>query len=504
MGASGAERRTVVIGAGPAGLSAAWELTRAGWPVTVLEQDASHVGGLARTIDYKGFLFDIGGHRFFSKNEEIERLWTEILGERMRARKRLSRIYYDGKFFKYPLEPLDALSRLGPLEALACLLSFARVRLAPARSAHSFEDWVVSSFGRRLYEIFFRGYTEKVWGIPCADISADWAAQRIRGLTMSSLIRSALRGRSGENGAVVKTLIDEFRYPHRGPGELWTAMAERVRRAGGDILLGEQVVRLKRAGGRIVSVTTLGPAGERTIAADHFVSTMPIRELVAALEPAPEPDVVAAAQELRHRDFLMVALVLDHPELFPDQWIYIHDARVGVGRVQNFKNWSAEMVPDERFTLLGLEYFCSAGDGLWASPDAELVTRARRELSILGLSNGAQVVDGTVVRQPNAYPIYDHHYESRVGRVRRFVAAEAANLFLAGRGGMHKYNNQDHAMLTGLMAARNILGGSYDPWRVNADAEYLEHEQTESVRLVPLSRPAALRRDPRSQPSPLP
>ena len=231
------------------------------------------------------------------------------------------------------------------------------------------------------------------------------------------------------------------------------------------------------------------------VTADHFVSTMPIRDLVAALDPPADPDVVGAADSLRHRDFLMVALVLDHPAVFPDQWIYIHDPRVGVGRVQNFKNWSAGMVPDSRFTLLGLEYFCSRDDDLWRSSDADLLAQARRELATLGLVNGAKMVDGTVVRQPDAYPVYDHHYEAHVGRVRRFVAAEAANLHLAGRNGMHKYNNQDHAMLTGLMVARNILGGAYDAWRVNADAEYLEQEQMESVRLAPI-RAVPLPRDP--------
>jgi protoporphyrinogen oxidase len=465
-------------------------------PVTVLEQDREYVGGLSRTIDYKGFLFDVGGHRFFSKNEEIERFWTHVLGDRMLRRKRLSRIYYDGRFFKYPLDPLDALAGLGPVETVACLLSFARARCAPAAAVRSFEDWVVRAFGRRLYEIFFRTYTEKVWGIPCSDISADWAAQRIKGLSLPALIRAALGLSANGNGAVIKTLVDEFRYPPRGPGELWNEVAALVRRAGGHVLLGERAVALRRERGRAVDVQAHGAAGERTFAADHFVSTLPIRDLVQALDPPAPAEVVAAAEALRYRDFLMVAIVLERAEVFPDQWIYIHDPRVAVGRIQNFKNWSPGMVPDPRHTLLGLEYFCSEGDPLWAASDAALLERAERELSVLGFLNGAGAADGTVVRQRKAYPVYDHDYRANVARVRRFIQSEIPNLQLAGRNGMHKYDNQDHAMMTGLIAARNILGAGADAWRVNTDAQYLEAESEEAgVRLVPLPAvsPAARR-----------
>ena len=474
------------MGAGPAGLSAAWELARAAQPVTVLEQDEHDVGGLSRTIDYKGFLFDIGGHRFFSKNEQIEELWTQVLGDRMERRKRLSRIYYGGRFFKYPLDPLDALAGLGPAEALACLLSFAAARCAPARPILSFEDWVVDAFGRRLYEIFFRTYTEKVWGIPCRDISADWAMQRIKGLSIPSLIRAAFKRTNG-NGAVIKTLVDEFRYPSRGPGELWNEVADLVRRAGGRILLGERVVAVRRRRGRAIAVVARGSDGEHSFAGDEFISTIPIRDLVRALDPAAPAEVAAAAGALRYRDFLMVAVVLERAEVFPDQWIYIHDPRVAVGRIQNFKNWSPSMVPDGRYTLLGLEYFCSEGDELWQSSDDALLERAQRELSLLGFLNRAGAVDGTVVRQRKAYPVYDHDYRSNVTCVRRFLEAEIPNLQLAGRNGMHKYNNQDNAMMTGIIAARNILGAGADAWRVNTDAEYLEAESDDvGVRLTPM------------------
>jgi protoporphyrinogen oxidase len=477
---------TLIIGAGPAGLTAAYELVKAGRSVCVVEQDPRRVGGISRTEEYKGFRFDIGGHRFFSKNPEIEQLWTEILGDRMRVRGRLSRIYYGGHFYKYPLEPLDALRKLGPREALACALSYARTQGFRQRPIRSFEDWVVQAFGRRLYEIFFKTYTEKVWGIPCGEISADWAAQRIKGLSIPSLIRSALRPNRSGNGAVIKTLIDRFRYPPHGPGEMWQTTAARVRERGGTIRMGERAMRIRREPFHVVEVTTLGDDGEHTHRAEHFISTMPIRQLMEAMDPPPPPKVLEAARALRYRDFFTVVLVVDQAEVFPDNWIYVHDPTVRMGRIQNFKNWSPEMVPDPRYTALGLEYFCSEGDDLWDAPNAELIAMGTREIRTIGLVDAA-IVDGTVVRQPKAYPVYDHGYQHNVALVRDFLRAEAPNLQLVGRNGMHKYNNQDHAMMTGLMAARNILGASFDVWRVNSDAEYLEEEEfaADASRQVP-------------------
>jgi protoporphyrinogen oxidase len=465
--------RVVIVGAGPAGLSSGYELARNGYPVLLLEQDPRYVGGLARTIEYKGFRFDIGGHRFFSKNPEIEALWTELMGERMRVRQRLSRIYYRGRFFKYPLEPFDALRKLGVREAVSCLLSYLqaqRDRQAPIRS---FEDWIVRAFGRRLYETFFRSYTEKVWGVPCSEISAEWAAQRIKGLSLASLMRSLVQRRH-RRGAVIKTLVDRFRYPPHGPGEVWERVASLIEKEGGVVRMGERLVRVRCAEGRVTSVTTQSGEASHTHEGRHFISTMPLAQLVSALDP-PAPDrVIASARALRYRDFITVAVILERAEVFPDNWIYIHDHRVQVARIQNFKNWSAEMVPDPRFTMLGLEYFCAEGDALWSASDGELVARAKDELATLGLANGADVVDGIVVRQSKAYPMYDHDYRINVARVREFLESAASNLQVAGRNGMHKYDNQDHAMLTGLMAARNVMGSSFDLWRVNSDAEYLE------------------------------
>jgi protoporphyrinogen oxidase len=473
------DHRVVIIGAGPAGLAAGYELARNGYRPEVLEADSRSVGGLARTVEYRGFRFDIGGHRFFSKNPEIEALWTELLGDRMRECSRLSRVYYNGRFFKYPLEPLDALRNLGPLEALRSLVSYLRAQRRSPVHIRSFEDWVESAFGPRLYQIFFKTYTEKVWGIPCSEISADWAVQRIRGLSLVSVMRSLLRV-PGHNGAVIKTLVDNFRYPVLGPGEMWQKVARMIEEAGGAVRMGQAVREIHREGGRIVAVTTQTCDGPQTHRGDSFVSTMPLVELIAGFSPPVPEAVMTSARGLRYRDFITVALIIDEATLFPDNWIYIHDPGVRVGRIQNFKNWSAEMVPDPRFTVLGLEYFCSEKDALWSSSDEQLIAIAKDELATLGLADKSKVVDGAVVRQPKAYPLYDHDYRANVTRVREFLAIDAPNLQVAGRNGMHKYDNQDHAMMTGLMAARNIMGGSYDLWRVNSDAEYLESEDSVS------------------------
>jgi len=487
--ASEAHERVVIIGAGPAGLTAGYELANNRYKVQVLEADPHYVGGLARTVCYKGFRFDIGGHRFFSKNPEIEALWTEFMGDRMRTCSRLSRIYYQGRFFKYPLEPFDALRQLGPIEAMRCIVSYLGApRLLP-HHIRSFEDWIVNAFGRRLFEVFFKTYTEKVWGIPCSEISADWAAQRIRGLSLFTLLRSLLR-RPSRNAAVIKTLVDHFRYPACGPGEMWENVTAMIGSKGGVVSTGQPVVEISRAPGRVVSVTTQTADERQTHYADYFISTMSLAQLISSMNPSAPAEVVARAQGLRYRDFITIALVVDQVNMFPDNWIYIHDPGVKVGRIQNFKNWSAEMVPDPRFTVLGMEYFCAENDAMWSASDVQLIDRAKTELAILGLADKSRVVDGSVVRQPKAYPLYDHEYRNNVAHIVNFLAREAPNLQIAGRNGMHKYNNQDHAMMTGLMAARNIMGGSFDLWRVNSDAEYQEGDVASTIdggRMVPAS-----------------
>jgi protoporphyrinogen oxidase len=480
--------RVIIVGAGPAGLTAGYELTKNRYKVQVFEADPQYVGGISRTVLYKGFRFDIGGHRFFSKNSEIEALWTEFMGDRMRSCSRLSRIYYRGRFFKYPLEPFDVIRHLGPLEALRCILSYIREPRLPPMQIKSFEEWVVNAFGRRLFEVFFKTYTEKVWGVPCSEISADWAAQRIRGLSLSTLLLSLLR-RTNHNVVVIKTLVDHFRYPSCGPGEMWENVAGMVERKGGVVLTGHPVVEINRAQGRVVSVTTQTADECQTHYADHFISTMPLAQLISSMNPAAPAEVLSRARGLRYRDFITVALVVDDANLFPDNWIYIHDPGVKVGRIQNFKNWSAEMVPDPRFTVLGMEYFCAEDDSMWSASDVQLIDRAKAELAILGLADETRVVDGSVVRQLKAYPLYDHEYRTNVAHLVSFLERETPNLQIAGRNGMHKYNNQDHAMMTGLMAARNIMGASFDLWRVNSDAEYQEDEANaiDSGRMVPVN-----------------
>jgi protoporphyrinogen oxidase len=471
-------RHVVIMGAGPAGLTAAYELMKHEIPITVIEKDPSYVGGLARTVEHKGYRFDIGGHRFFSKNQEVEDLWTEILGAEMLTRDRLSRIYYRGRFFAYPLKAANALWNLGLIETMRCLASYARARIFPIRNPRSFEDWVRNQFGWRLYSIFFKTYTEKVWGISTTELSADWAAQRIKSLDMWLVVKSALlpRRKPSHRDDIVTTLIDSFRYPRFGPGQMWERVAQISEEKGHPVMFGQAVDTIKHDRGRVRAVVTRTASGETT---EHtgtdFVSSIPIRQLIARLDPPAPEAVQEAANSLSYRDFISVALMIDRADVFPDNWIYIHDPSVRVGRIQNFKNWSPAMVPDQSKTCLGLEYFCFEGDGLWSSDDATLVALATKELAQLGVCTPDQVFEGVVIRQAKAYPVYDESYEAHVDVVREYLRTQLSNLHLAGRNGMHKYNNQDHSMMTALLVARNIAtGASYDPWKVNAEAVYHE------------------------------
>jgi protoporphyrinogen oxidase len=479
---------TVIAGGGPAGLTAAYELTKHGHPCIVLEADPHLVGGISRTDTYKGYRFDIGGHRFFSKSEEINRLWHEILGDELIVRERLSRIYYSRKFFYYPLKPFDALSKLGIFRASRMVLSYAKARLRPIRPEVSYEDWLVNRFGRLLFETFFKTYTEKVWGVSTDKISPDWAAQRVKGLDLSKTVINALLGkRQSESGEVIKTLIDRFQYPRLGPGQMWEVTRDKIKAAGGAVQMDAAVDTIEHDGSAITAFVTRDARGRRTrYHGDHFVSTLPVRTLIRAMSPVAPAEVLAAANALKYRDFLTVVLIIDRAETFPDNWIYIHEPDVRVGRVQNFKNWSPSMVPDASKSSLGLEYFCFEGDELWTMADADLVALARREIDAIGLVRASDVVDGCVVRMPKAYPVYDDAYKSHLEVIRRWLRG-FPNLELAGRNGMHKYNNQDHSMMTALLAARNILGlGSFDTWNVNTDAEYHEDgDASETGRTVP-------------------
>jgi protoporphyrinogen oxidase len=457
--------QVVILGAGPAGLTAAYELSNLGVGCVVLEQDAV-VGGLARTVEYKGFRFDIGGHRFYTKVSLVQQIWQEVLGDDFLTRKRLSRIYYKSRFFQYPLEPFDAFRGLGAIEAFRCGLSFVRSRLFPTSPEYDFETWVSNRFGRRLFETFFKSYTEKVWGMNCREIAAEWASQRIQGLSLWSLLRDAVFHRPEKQ---IKTLIKEFQYPRLGPGMLWSRMRDIVEQRGVQVILNAPVESVQWQAEKVVSVQ----AGGKTYRGTQFISSIPIRELIGKLDPTAQPALLAAAGKFHYRDFIVVALMVRGRDLFPDTWIYVHDPAVTAGRVQNYGNWSPEMTPNPDLTCLGVEYFCNMSDAIWKAADEDLIALAKREMVQLGLVRAQDVVDGAVVRMPKAYPVYDGGYQDGLAAVRGFLAG-VPNLQLVGRNGMHRYNNQDHSMLTAILAARNVVGARFDLWNLSIDQDYLE------------------------------
>ncbi|MEQ1725463.1 MAG: NAD(P)/FAD-dependent oxidoreductase [Sphingopyxis sp.] len=470
-----------IIGAGPAGLTAAYLLTKQGYKVTVIEKDERYVGGISRTVEHQGFRFDIGGHRFFSKAKEVVDLWNEILPDDFIQRPRMSRIYYEGKFYSYPLRAFEALFNLGIIRSTLCMLSYAKAKLFPNAQIRSFEDWTVNQFGHKLYSIFFKTYTEKVWGMPCDAMSADWAAQRIKGLSLGAAVLDGLKRSLGLNkkpndGMETKTLLETFRYPRQGPGMMWDAARDFVVAGGNHVLMGHSFKQLTedQRTGRWKLTASKADGSSVTINAAHVISSAPMRELAARIHPLPA--TLPQASELKYRDFLTVALMIKSDDLFPDNWIYIHDSKVKVGRVQNFRSWSPEMVPDPSIACVGLEYFCFEGDGLWSMDDAGLIALATSEMALLGLCNAADVVGGAVVRQEKAYPVYDDSYAANTQAIRGELEARYPSLHMVGRNGMHRYNNQDHAMMTAMLTVKNIVAGTrvYDIWGVNEDAEYHE------------------------------
>ncbi|MBW2467497.1 MAG: NAD(P)/FAD-dependent oxidoreductase, partial [Deltaproteobacteria bacterium] len=471
-----ADKPVVIIGAGPAGLAAGYELSRRDICPVILERD-SIVGGIARTESYKDFYFDIGGHRFFTKNEEINRLWEELLGDDFLRVNRLSRIFYQGKYFNYPLKPVNALFNLGPFESLLILFSYCRARLAPSSDEESFEEWVVNRFGERLYRTFFKTYTEKVWGIPCSEIRADWAAQRIKGLSLLVAVSNALFG-----GQQAKSLIEQFSYPKFGPGMMWDRFMDRIVTAKGEVRLNSEALAIHHNVGKITAVEYSNADKISQLPIGQCISSIPITHLIKLFRPQPPEEVIRAADQLSYRAFIIVVLIIGTPRLFPDQWLYVHSPKVKVGRIQNFKNWSRFMVPDQNRTSIGMEYFCNESDEMWKMQNHELVELATREIAELGFGKEAQVTDSYVVRQSHAYPVYDSEYKKNLQIIRSYLES-FSNLQTIGRSGMHRYNNMDHSMQTGILAAKNCSGEKHDLWAINVEKNYLEEDK--EIREIP-------------------
>jgi protoporphyrinogen oxidase len=473
-------RPFVVIGGGPAGLTAGYLLAKAGKKVIVLEAD-DQVGGIAKTVvDPEGYRFDLGGHRFFTKNQEVDDLWHEIMGEEFLKRPRMSRIFWRGKYLDYPLKGTDVIKKLGPWELLLCGLSYLVAALRPKGREDNLEQWVSNRFGKRLYSHFFKGYTEKVWGVPCTEIRAEWAAQRIKGLSFMSAAKAAFFGNKGNK---IKSLIDEFNYPRFGPGQMWEEMTTRIEALGGEVRMLTPATKLEVVDGEVVRVHT----PTEVLEPRATISSLPLRNMVGIVDPAPPQHVVDAAQGLRYRDFLTVSLVLDGEDLFPDNWIYIHEEHVEVGRIQNFRSWSPWMVPDPDTACVGMEYFCFKGDHMWEMDDEKLVELASKELEALGLAKASQVRRGYVVRVPKAYPMYDEDYAERVATIRTWLDP-LEGLVQVGRNGLHRYNNSDHSMLSAMRAVDNLVKGEdHDIWAVNVESVYHE-EQTDADSENPYKR----------------
>jgi protoporphyrinogen oxidase len=460
---------TAILGAGPAGLTAAYVLGRRGARGAVFDADGT-VGGIAKTVEFNGFRFDLGGHRFFTKIGPIRRLWQEMLGAEFLTRPRLSRIYYNGKFFSYPIKAGDVVGRLGLVEATLCAMSYLWAARRRRPDAETFEEWVTARFGRRLYDAFFRSYTEKVWGIPGSEIRSLWAAQRIKNFSLGKAILTILGLRRED----VTTLIEEFHYPRLGPGQMWEAFARRAERDGIAVHLNQRCIQIRHDGSRVsaIRLRSNGDVFDHTI--DSVVSSIALSDLVLSLDPAPPREVVEAASMLRYRELVLVALMTTEKEPFPDNWIYLHDPDTRAGRVQNYGAWSEDMVRPGT-TCLGVEYFCFEGDEIWEMSEADAVALATAELARIGLLDPSKVVDGVKVRVPKAYPMYDSRYESAVATIRAYLE-RFQNLATCGRNGLHHYNNQDHSMWTAFLATLNVLEGEriHDVWSVNIEAEYLE------------------------------
>lgn len=456
-----AESRLVVIGAGPAGLGCAYELGQAGQTALIAEQE-DQPGGLCRTVNFNGYLFDIGGHRFLTETPEVRRLWDRLMGQDLLSVKRLSRIYYRRRYFRYPLSFFNTFWNLGAWESAACIASYAWCKALKPADDRGLEGWIINRFGKRLYEIFFDTYNEKIWNIPCRQLSADWAAERIRGLSLRVAIQDALNLCKGKP----KTLTEEFLYPRTGPGEFYKRLADLVRRQGSACVFKKEAVRIHRRQDRVCAVDFLNrdTGGIETVPLDYLFSSIPLTELIRIIEPAPPADVRQAAEALSFRSFLVVNIILDKERVFSDQWVYVHSPEVKLCRIQNYKNWSPAMVADFKKTSLGMEYFCSASDALWNMNDIDLIDYAVRDLERIGISVRRHVISGFVIRYKHAYPVYSSGYQAHREVVKGYLK-KIGNLQTMGRGGLFRYDHSDRALLSGMHCARNFLGsGAHDVW----------------------------------------
>ena len=458
-----------IIGAGPAGLAAAYEMSkREGVNVEVFEA-SDRVGGMAGTITLWGQRVDYGPHRFFSSDPRVNAIWHEAAGQRCADVNRLTRIFYGGNFYYYPLRAGNVLANLGVVESAQCFLSYlgSQLMLPKEDGEPTFESWVSRRFGRRLYETFFKVYSEKLWGIPCHELDADFAAQRIKKFSVLEAIKAMVLGNRGNKH---KTLVDLFSYPLEGAGAVYESMRQGILQRGGAVHLRTAAKRVVAEGGRATGIE-LEDGTVRLF--DHVVSSMPITRLIEGFAPVP-PEVTQATQQLRFRNTVLVYLLVDGSDLFPDNWIYVHAKEMGCGRITNFRNWVPELYGESRQTVVALEYWCYDGDELWQKDDAHLIALASAELQAIGVAQGAAIVGGHVERLAWSYPVYFKGYKVPMKVVEAYLKS-IANLSVIGRYGAYKYNNQDHSILMGWLAARSIAWGEpHDLWRVNTDDEYQE------------------------------
>ncbi len=469
--------KVVIIGAGPAGLGCAYELVenRQGRDVLVLEKNDS-VGGLSRTINYKGNYFDVGPHRFYTKNNEVLSLWKKIGGKDLITDSRLTRIYYNNKFFLYPVQFKDVILKLGLKENFLCGVSFLQAKIMLRKlEPKTFEEWITKNFGSKLYRMFFKTYTEKVWGIPCKKIGASWATQRIKNMSFLEAFKTSVLGQRSRKA---KSLVDHFYYPNLGSGQMYRKLAGDISRAGGQISLTSKVTKLIRKNKTIVAVEYNQNGKMMSIPVSHLFSSMPLTELVSLLSPKADPQILKAAQKLYFHDHITVNLIIKQKNIFLDNWIYIHASEVEMARIANFGNFSAKMVQNKNHSAVCAEYFVFQNEKLWKLSDKEIIDLASAELEKIGLVSREDISEGFVARETESYPTYYLGYEKYYEKIKNYVNG-FTNLQAIGRGGMYKYNNMDHSIYSGMLGARNLISGKkqYDLWSINEDAEYLEERK---------------------------